>query len=71
MAEPKKKLSKTRTNRRRSQYKVGEVEVTTCKNCGKPIRPHFVCASCGFYAGESIKKNAPTKRIVLDADSKE
>ncbi|HUD20847.1 MAG TPA: 50S ribosomal protein L32 [Candidatus Saccharimonadales bacterium] len=69
MAEPKKKLSKTRTNRRRAQYKVEVVDVALCKNCGKPARPHYVCPHCGFYKGESVKKHTPTKRIVLDEKS--
>jgi large subunit ribosomal protein L32 len=70
MAEPKKKLSKTRTNRRRAQYKAVDLEVTTCKNCQKPTRPHFVCQFCGFYDGKSVTSDAPTKRIVLDPENK-
>lgn len=71
MAEPKKKLSKTRTNRRRAQYKATLLDVTLCKNCGAPTRPHYVCAACGFYAGEEVTKKAPTKRIVLDSEPAE
>ncbi len=66
MAEPKKKLSKTRTNRRRAQYKIAAVIPVLCKNCGKPSRPHIICPSCGFYDGVQVIGNAPTKRIVLD-----
>lgn len=70
MAEPKKKLSKTRTNKRRAQYKAKNIQVLTCKNCQKPALPHVVCPHCGFYDGQSIIKNAPTKRIVLDQEPK-
>ncbi|MEX0594602.1 MAG: 50S ribosomal protein L32 [Patescibacteria group bacterium] len=70
MAEPKKRLSKTRTHRRRAQYSINATAVIACKNCGKPSRPHFVCGHCGFYNGKSVKNLAPTKRIVLDNDTK-
>ena len=70
MAEPKKKLSKTRTNRRRAQYKAVISAVTLCLNCGKAITPHTVCKYCGFYKGKSVKADAPTKRMVLDQENK-
>ena len=68
MAEPKKKLSKTRTNRRRADYKIPATPMVICKNCGKPSRPHYVCADCGFYNGKSVKADRPTRRIVLETD---
>lgn len=70
MAEPKKKLSKTRTHRRRAQYKAQDLAVVLCKNCGKPARPHFVCSFCGYYDGKPVVGNAPAKRIVLDSNDK-
>lgn len=70
MAEPKKKLSKTRTNLRRAQYKAADLEVTTCSNCKKPSLSHVVCPHCGFYNGKSVTQQVPTKRIVLDQESK-
>lgn len=69
MAEPKKKLSKTRTNLRRAQYKARDIEVTTCSNCKKPVVPHTVCPNCGFYGGKQVTQQTPTKRIVLDPEN--
>ncbi|HSX42036.1 MAG TPA: 50S ribosomal protein L32 [Candidatus Saccharimonadales bacterium] len=66
MAEPKKKLSKTRTHRRRAQYKIEGVVPVMCKNCGKPSRSHTICPHCGFYDGVQVIGSTPTKRIVLD-----
>ncbi|MEX1052078.1 MAG: 50S ribosomal protein L32 [Patescibacteria group bacterium] len=68
MAEPKKRLSKTRTHRRRAQYKIDATAVVLCKNCGKPSRPHFVCPACGYYNGKSVKTSVPTQRITLDSN---
>ena len=71
MAEPKKKLSKTRTNRRRAQFKVAEVAVIICTNCGEPTMPHMICKKCGYYKGEAIKKKLPTERIVATEEKEE
>jgi len=68
MAEPKKKLSKTRTNRRRAKFKVADSAVILCKNCGEAILPHIICPKCGFYKGEAITKKLPTERIVATGE---
>jgi large subunit ribosomal protein L32 len=49
MAVPKKKMSKSRRNNRRSHDKLAIPSVSFCGNCGKPIIPHNVCSHCGFY----------------------
>ena len=28
--------------------------LTTCKKCGKSIRPHMVCSYCGYYKGKEV-----------------
>ncbi|MEK7548726.1 MAG: 50S ribosomal protein L32 [Patescibacteria group bacterium] len=70
MAEPKKKLSKTRTHRRRANYSVPEQSFVYCSNCQEPISPHTVCRHCGYWKGRSVLKQTPTKRI-LASSSKE
>ncbi|QQG50100.1 MAG: 50S ribosomal protein L32 [Candidatus Berkelbacteria bacterium] len=67
MAEPKKRLSKTRTHLRRAQYKINAPKVAVCSNCHEPKLPHIICPHCGFYRGKLVKSNAPTKRIRLNA----
>lgn len=69
MAEPKKKLSKTRTHSRRANYKVELPQVTLCPNCKKAIRAHTVCKYCGVYNKKQIINATPVKRISTD-DSK-
>ena len=57
MAEPKKKMSKSRTATRRKQnIKVKLVGVCICKQCKSPKIPHQVCKVCGTYDGRQVKK---------------
>jgi large subunit ribosomal protein L32 len=66
MAEPKKKLSKTRTRRRRADYKITLPKVISCPNCHEPTLPHMACMHCGFYKGKAVKPQLPSKRIMAD-----
>ena len=56
MATPKKKVSRSRRNRRRfaAGNQLEKTTVVNCKSCGEPTRPHRVCA-CGFYAGKAVR----------------
>ena len=29
-------------------YKIDGPEITKCSNCGESLKPHRVCAACGF-----------------------
>lgn len=65
MAEPKKKLSKTRTNKRRSVYAVPSIGMARCSNCKEVILPHVLCPYCGFYRGKATRLTK-TKRLVAE-----
>jgi len=54
MAEPKKKLSRTRSGNRRSHDHLEKISVRICPKCKANILPHRVCQSCGYYKGEKI-----------------
>ncbi len=28
--------------------------LTVCPKCKKPVKPHTVCANCGFYKGREV-----------------
>lgn len=57
MAHPKRKISKTRSRKRRTHYKAVLAQITVCSNCGAPVRYHRVCNACGYYKGkEAIQK---------------
>jgi len=54
MAEPKKKLSKSRTRSRRHQIKLNAVGIVFCEKCHEPKLRHNVCANCGTYRGKQV-----------------
>ncbi|MDH3703422.1 MAG: 50S ribosomal protein L32 [Alphaproteobacteria bacterium] len=54
MAVPKKKVSKSRRNMRRSHDALKPVSYSECSNCGELKRPHHVCAACGSYDGREV-----------------
>ena len=50
-AVPKRRISRTRRDKRRTHWKAKPAALTTCAHCGQPAAPHRVCGSCGFYRG--------------------
>ena len=60
MAHPKHKVSSTRRDKRRTNYKATVPTVVTCSNCGAAVLYHRVCPECGFYRGKlAIEKKLP------------
>lgn len=54
MAVPKKKMSRSRTRRRKAQWKVPAPAMARCPQCGSAHLPHRVCPECGTYKGREI-----------------
>ena len=54
MAVPKKKISKSRRNQRRSHDALRPKVYGECANCGELKLPHHICASCGYYGGRDV-----------------
>ncbi len=56
MGVPKKRLSKSRRDRRRAGNNKlkSAVQVIACANCGAPVLPHRVCPACGHYGGKKV-----------------
>jgi len=54
MAVPKKKISKSRRNMRRSHDALKGSAFEECPSCGELKRPHHVCSSCGQYNGRDV-----------------
>lgn len=52
MPHPKRKISKTRRDKRRTHYKAVVPTISTCSNCGASLQPHHVCDECGYYKGK-------------------
>jgi len=57
MAHPKRKISKTRRDKRRTHYKAEAPTIATCSNCSSAVLYHRVCPECGYYRGkQAIEK---------------
>ena len=51
---PKRKHSKGRRDRRRSQDALSALTLIACDNCGSMRMHHTVCPKCGFYNGREV-----------------
>jgi large subunit ribosomal protein L32 len=51
---PKRKHSKGRRDRRRSQDALVATNLVQCRNCGEMRLPHSVCPNCGHYKGREV-----------------
>jgi len=49
VAVPKRKMSRSNTRARRSQWKATPAVLSTCPQCKSPRLPHTACPSCGAY----------------------
>ncbi len=56
MAEPKKRLTSTRSGNRRSHLIKKSKSFAICSKCKEKIIPHKVCPFCGYYNNEDILK---------------
>ena len=54
MAVPKKKISKSRRDMRRSHDSIPAATYEECPNCGETKRPHHICSACGQYNGREV-----------------
>ena len=51
MAVPKRKMSRSNTRARRSQWKTTATTLTACPACGAHRQSHQACPTCGVYNG--------------------
>lgn len=57
MAVPKRKHSKARRDKRRSNvWKLDAPALMKCPQCGEYKRPHRLCGHCGYYNGRQVVK---------------
>jgi large subunit ribosomal protein L32 len=54
MANPKRRHSKARRDKRRTHDALTTPATATCDNCGEAKLPHRVCGSCGHYKGREV-----------------
>jgi large subunit ribosomal protein L32 len=48
---PKRKVSRSRRNKRRAHDSLSLNHLVQCENCGSYSQAHRVCKSCGTYKG--------------------
>ncbi|NPV52140.1 MAG: 50S ribosomal protein L32 [Firmicutes bacterium] len=61
MANPKGKFGKSRTRKRRANWKITAPGLGECPQCHASKLPHRVCPECGYYDGREIVKKAEAK----------
>ncbi|MCA9026087.1 MAG: 50S ribosomal protein L32 [Planctomycetaceae bacterium] len=54
MAVPKRRMSKTRSRKRRSHNSVSAPKLQYCAQCSTPVPSHVVCPNCGYYHGRTM-----------------
>lgn len=59
MAVPKRKVSRSNTRHRRSQWKTTAPQLATCANpaCGAKVLPHRACGECGQYGARGAQRS--------------
>jgi len=58
MAQPKRRHSHARKNKRRSHHALTVEGLSICPKCTEPKLPHRICGNCGYYQGKQIVKGA-------------
>jgi large subunit ribosomal protein L32 len=54
MPNPKRRHSRTRRDKRRTNWKIRKPALSTCPQCKSRKMPHRVCPTCGYYKGQEI-----------------
>lgn len=54
MAEPKKRMTSTRSGNRQSHDHLKKINLSICSQCKEPKIPHRVCKFCGYYNNKEV-----------------
>ena len=54
MALPKRKISKSKRDKRRTHQKLSPPNLSICPQCTEPKLPHHICPNCGYYKGRAV-----------------
>jgi len=54
MANPKRRISRTRRDKRRAHHALKPAGWSLCTECFEPKPPHRVCPHCGHYKGREV-----------------
>lgn len=71
MANPKRRHSPSRRDKRRAHWrKVEAANLSTCPQCKEPKLSHQVCPNCGYYNGVEVIKIKEKKNKEKEKESK-
>ena len=54
MAVPKRRMSRSNTRSRRSQWKATAAALVSCPQCHSPKLSHVACPTCGTYRRRQV-----------------
>jgi large subunit ribosomal protein L32 len=54
MPVPKRKLSRSRRDKRSANKGIKPKSVSACQTCQAPLMSHQVCPECGYYKGKKV-----------------
>ncbi|MFP3941339.1 MAG: 50S ribosomal protein L32 [Thermoanaerobaculia bacterium] len=54
MANPKRRHSQARRDKRRAHDALRRPPASVCESCGETKLPHRVCPHCGHYRGREV-----------------
>lgn len=54
MGLPKRRFSRARRDKRRTQIHLQPPTLTRCPKCGVAVVSHRVCPACGMYRGRQV-----------------
>jgi len=54
VAVPKRRMSRSNTRSRRSQWKATAPTLVACQRCRQPKLPHVACTVCGTYNDRQV-----------------
>ena len=49
-----KRRTKQQKRERASHFALDKKQLSVCPKCKKPIFPHRICKSCGYYKGRDV-----------------
>ena len=58
MANPKRRHSKARKNKRRAHDHLTVPSLAECPNCHETKLPHQACPHCGYYKGREVMETS-------------
>ncbi|HEX2999651.1 MAG TPA: 50S ribosomal protein L32 [Armatimonadota bacterium] len=62
MPLPKRKMSKSNRDSRRTHWKLKPPEISECPRCHSPRLAHHACSNCGYYNDRLVTEVKATER---------